>query len=437
MIGIPLAIFFASKNGGVPKELHIQASSFGAYVLSLSIPKRWALGVRWTAVLLAALFSILAVTLWGSLWRELAVRRAFATEIQAEIEETVSALNYNPYLRFLSVALERLAKAPSSPRGLVCFLLKKHGAPSRLQPNRESWEILEGEAALAVPSADDILSSSPWNLDSTQSSLAADDWALLLTKEKKAVLPHGPRGEEGAGLRPPCGKDCVEICTFGDPLYGVSVTAPLSTLLSSTPAERTPPASSGSCARRTSACLFPWRRRSAASPKQLPSSACSRSKPQSAAASLYDGRFALDLWTESKRRCRSRLGWSFQKPFLTGSCVADRGPAAVSPSSAREGRTRSRRILHFVSGPEPLTPRELWCIDAAFAAMPDALLRWHVFGTEAFSLRAFSAADSASYPLRVAQFAQLQMFWRAGFDLQVVQHRHLRPYLRGECFACC
>ncbi|OEH77937.1 hypothetical protein cyc_01089 [Cyclospora cayetanensis] len=123
------------------------------------------------------------------------------------------------------------------------------------------------------------------------------------------------------------------------------------------------------------------------------------------------------------------------------------GIPAVDEALYTHARRLRRRVVHFVSGPEPLTQRELWTLDSTFAAMPGALVRWHVVSATcggggkhspaaAASRRAMSPPEDALHEetlsclaeAREIHFAQMQLFWRTGFDLQYVQHVDLKSY---------
>ncbi|PFH36725.1 hypothetical protein BESB_049170 [Besnoitia besnoiti] len=145
---------------------------------------------------------------------------------------------------------------------------------------------------------------------------------------------------------------------------------------------------------------------------------------------------------------------------------------AGSPQAEEEARRAqgTRELAHmYWGGAEPLTAKELWAIDSFFAASPASTLRVHVLlptapedeesllvddapGADRTPQRdrepdgwfAFFAAWSRRRrdrmrrrveDARALHLAQLQLFWRRGFDLQYVQHVSLKSYIRDTPLA--
>ncbi|KAL8270659.1 hypothetical protein Esti_005405 [Eimeria stiedai] len=397
-----------------------------------------------------------------------AMRAVFAAEKAAAAAATAAAAAQRErYNGITSAALRGLASMPAGgPRALSCWGLQRYLLPQQqllLQQQRDApYGLLHPAAAAEVPATSDILEAAPWNADAEAPLFTLDDWAE----------PFPPQQQQQQQQQQPH----VSVCTYEDPRYGVVVTAPLASLV---------PSAANGC--RGDSCELPfWWGPPSGAPSEAPSPASPGEAPASGAPngssefagfggegspllcagkepSLYNGCFSL-----GRQLATADLlgGWGPPPVRTTGAPAVDEALFAA-------GGPLKRRIVHFVSGPDPLTPRELWALDAAFTAMPGAIIRWHLVsncaaaaaaartpaavaaaggvGQEAEGRPAADAAagtptsekaaaaaagggDAEAACLtrsRETHFAQMQLFWRRGFDLQYVQHMDLQQYLKG------
>ena len=411
--------------------------------------------------LLLALVPFLLLLVWGC--RHLHMQRrmhaVFAAEAAAAAAAAAAAQQKSPYSHLLSEALQGLAALPAAPRGISCWGIDRYELPEEQQQQQQQrdavYDLLDPAVGAAVPSPEDILAAAPWLSDASSPSLTLGDWAAVppprLEQQERRDEHRQGEGEEG--------QHQLSLCTYSDPRYGVVVTSLLASLISSP---------ENGCIDSTCALPF-W---------QGPSSPSAN--PQQGASSLHDG--APFSTTTSQRPpphgeeeapqegfpgapvlCVGRGPSLYngcntleQHLMALGAPIPSRpkvgprvtGDPDVDEALLQQGGPLRRRILHLVSGPDALTPRELWSLDSIFAAMPGALVRWHVISTCTSTIgegeankdpphqeggpQQLKGAPNCLVKSRETHFAQIQLFWRAGFDLQYVQHIDLERYMKGN-----
>ncbi|CDJ69175.1 hypothetical protein, conserved [Eimeria necatrix] len=430
---------------------------------------------RLSWVFLAAV-PVVTLLAWGCwlVWVNSRMQIVFAAEKAAAAAAAAAAEKPMPYSHISSDSIRGLAAIPAAPRALSCWDLQQYELPVEqevLQQQRdEPYSLLHADAAAVVPSAADIIAAAPWERDARDPSFAVPDWAVRPQQQQDQQVPAQQQQQQQQQQQP-----VVSVCTYRDPRYGVTVTALLASLVASP---------ENGC---TDTCALPFWNNSPESAQKAESGA--EGAPEAprvglggplrgtaAAASAAAAQGPKESPAEAPELCL------FSEPSLYNGCntieghLAAQGVAApsrdkgvkltgtpeVDAALLLHGGLLRRRVLHFVSGSDALTPRELWALDSAFAAMPGALVRWHVIPTcrapqqgppeegpphggvppggasegepGESSKSQYSGGGETTKCLeraRETHFAQMQIFWRSGYDLQYVQHDRLDAYFQG------